>query len=192
MDDRRERLARTADEDLMALAADADDQAFEVVYDRHCDAAFALAHRICGARAAADDACQDAFMDAWRAAGSYDPRGGSVRSWLLTIVHHRAIDHVRRITRTRDRTGGDEGAAGRLPARDDTQADALARAERTETLGLLEVLTEEQRRIVALAFYSGYSHSEIAEIVGLPLGTVKTRMRTGLATLRDHLDGARA
>ena len=115
MSARSDSLARLADEDLMALVADTDADAFEVVYDRHADAAFALAHRILGARAAADDACQDAWMAAWRSAARYDARGGSVRSWLLTIVHHRAIDHVRRRTRLRDRTVADDTAAERVP-----------------------------------------------------------------------------
>ena len=156
-------LARMADEDLMALVADADADAFEVVYDRHADAAFALAHRILGSRAAADDACQDAWMAAWRSASRYDARVGSVRSWLLTIVHHRAIDHVRRRTRLRDRTVADDAAAERVPGADDTEALALARGERDETVAVLRELSKDQRDVVELAFYSGYSHSEIAD-----------------------------
>lgn len=189
MPPRRDHLARMADEDLMALVADTDADAFEVVYDRHADAAFALAHRILGTRAAADDACQDAWMAAWRSASRYDPRGGSVRSWLLTIVHHRAIDHVRRRTRLRDRTVGDDAAAERVPGADDTEALALARGERDAAAGALRELSKDQRDVVGLAFYSGYSHSEIAGILDVPLGTVKGRMRAGLEQLRHHLEG---
>ena len=129
MPSRSDTLARMADEDLMALVADADADAYEVVYDRHADAAFALAHRILGSRAAADDACQDAWMAAWRSASRYDPRLGSVRSWLLTIVHHRAIDHVRRMTRLRDRTVADDAAAERV-AGSRRHRGARARARR--------------------------------------------------------------
>ena len=174
----------------MALIADADADAYEVVYDRHADAAFALAHRILGSRAAADDACQDAWMAAWRSASRYDPRLGSVRSWLLTVVHHRAIDHVRRRTRLRDRTVADDAAAERVAGDDDTEALALAADERELAAGLLDELSGDQRAVVELAFYSGYSHSEIADILELPLGTVKGRMRAGLEKLRHHLEGA--
>jgi RNA polymerase sigma-70 factor, ECF subfamily len=190
MASRRDQLVRMADEDLMALIADADSGAFEVVYDRHADAAYALAHRILGSRAAADDACQDAWMAAWRSASRYDPRLGSVRSWLLTVVHHRSIDHVRRRTRLRDRTVADDAAAERVAGDDDTEALALAASDRELATGLLGELSGDQRAVVELAFYSGYSHSEIAEITGLPLGTVKGRMRAGLEKLRHHLEGA--
>ncbi len=134
MASRSDTLARLADEDLMALVADADADAYEVVYDRHADAAFALAHRILGSPAAADDACQDAWMAAWRSASRYDPRLGSVRSWLLTIVHNRSIDHVRRMTRLRDRTVADDAAAERVAGTDDTEEIALARNERDTDL----------------------------------------------------------
>jgi len=190
MASRSDQLARMADEDLMALIADADADAYEVVYDRHADAAFALAHRILGSRAAADDACQDAWMAAWRSASRYDPRLGSVRSWLLTVVHHRSIDHVRRMTRLRDRTVADDAAAERVAGDDDTEALALAADERELAAGLLDELSGDQRAVVELAFYSGYSHSEIADILELPLGTVKGRMRAGLEKLRHHLEGA--
>ena len=190
MASRSDQLARMADEDLMALIADADADAYEVVYDRHADAAFALAHRILGSRAAADDACQDAWMAAWRSASRYDPRLGSVRSWLLTVVHHRSIDHVRRMTRLRDRTIADDAAAERVAGDDDTEALAIAANEREQAAGLLDELSGDQRAVVELAFYSGYSHSEIADILELPLGTVKGRMRAGLEKLRHHLEGA--
>ena len=120
MSQRSEHLTRKADEDLLPLVGAADADAFEVFYERHADAAFALAHRISGSHAAADDICQEAFVNAWRSAERYDARLGSARSWLLTIVHHRAIDHIRRSTRLRERTVDDEGAAARLPAGDDT------------------------------------------------------------------------
>ena len=188
MSPRSDHLARKADEDLLPLVGAADADAFEVFYERHADAAFALAHRISGSHAAADDICQEAFVNAWRSADRYDARLGSARSWLLTIVHHRAIDHIRRATRLRDRTVGDEGAAAGVRAADDTAGSALAGIERRETEQLLGALPEDQRQVVTLAFYSGYSHSEIAELTDTPLGTIKSRMRRALGTLREHLE----
>ena len=188
MSPRGEHLTRKADEDLLPLVAAADPDAFEVFYERHADAAFALAHRICGSHAAADDVCQEAFVNAWRSASRYDARLGSARSWLLTIVHHRAIDQIRRTTRLRDRTVNDEDAAARVPSGDDTEVMALARTSRQETDELLDTLPEDQRHVVSLAFYSGYSHSEIAEMTDTPLGTIKSRMRRALGTLRDQLE----
>jgi RNA polymerase sigma-70 factor (ECF subfamily) len=179
-----------ADEDLMALVADTDADAFEVVYDRHAGAAFSLAHRICGARTVAEDVCQEAFLAVWRSAGRYDARLGSVRSWLLTVVHHRAIDRVRKVTRHRAGIGGGEEAAQRVPATDDTEGEALGRVDREELLGLVSGLPEEQARVITLSFYAGYSHGEVAEILGLPLGTVKSRMRRGLERLRLDLEPA--
>ena len=176
-----------ADEELMALVAATDAAAFEVIYDRHCGPAFALAFRICGSRPAADDVCQEAFLAAWRSAARFDPRVGSVRSWLLTIVHNRAIDQLRRVTRVRDRTISDDTAAERLAAPDDTEASAIAAQAVDEAAEMLERLPDEQRQVVELAFFSGYSHSEIAQLLDLPLGTVKTRMRRGLERLRHHL-----
>ena len=192
MSARPDKLVRMADEELMALAANADADAFEVVFDRHVAAAYALAHRICGSAAAADDACQEAMMAAWRSAGRFDARVGSVRSWLLAITHNKSIDHLRRMTRLRDRNVADETAAERVPSGEDTQADALARVERERTVALLGELPEDQRRVIELSFYSGYSHSEIAELLEVPLGTVKGRMRAGLEKLRVHLQGASA
>ena len=115
-----------------------------------------------------------------------------MRGWLLTIVHHRAIDHLRRITRVRDRTVSDDTAAERVASSDDTEAAAIAGQARAEAAGLLEQLPDEQRRVVELSFYSGYSHSEIADLLELPLGTVKTRMRIALQKLRHHLQEATA
>jgi RNA polymerase sigma-70 factor (ECF subfamily) len=179
-----------ADEELMALVADADADAFEVVYDRHIGVAYSLAHRICGSGPAADDACQDAFLSVWRSASRYDPRAGSVRSWLLTVVHHRAIDRVRSTARRRAGIAGDEEATLRVAANDDTELGALQRLDREEMHGLVAALPAEQRHAISLSFYSGYSNSEVARILGVPIGTVKSRMRRGLERLRRALEVA--
>jgi RNA polymerase sigma-70 factor (ECF subfamily) len=173
-----------ADDELMTLVADVDADAFEVVYDRHIGAAYSLAHRICGTQAAAEDVCQEAFLAVWRAAGRYDARLGSVRSWLLTVVHHRAIDRVRRVTRHQAGIAGSQDAAERVAAPADTAAQALSAVGAQELGGLVAKLPDDQRRAISLSFYSGYTNSEVADILDIPLGTVKSRLRRGLEHLR--------
>jgi RNA polymerase sigma-70 factor (ECF subfamily) len=180
----RRRLRRLADEELMALVARADADAYEVVYDRHVAPAYALCLRICRERAVADEACQDAMLAVWRSADRYRPHLGSLRSWILTIAHHRAVDVVRRRTRVGDRTVDDERAAELLPAPEDTQRQAL---EHDESRGLRELvsgLSREQQQVVRLAFDGDLSHAQIAEALDLPLGTVKSRLRLALDRLR--------
>ncbi len=179
-----------ADEELMSLVAAANADAFEVVYDRHIAAAYSLARRICGDGPSAEDSCQDAFMAIWRSAARYDPRVGSVRSWLLTVVHHRAIDRVRKVTRHRAGIAGGDDVAAKVAGGDDTELGALERVDHTEMVGLVAALPEEQRQAIALSFYSGYSNSEVARILGIPIGTVKSRMRRGLERLRLSLEVA--
>jgi len=175
----------------MRLVAATDPDAMEVIYDRHAAAVYSLAYRIVASRAAADDVCQEAFMAVWRSGGSYDATLGSVRSWLLTIAHHRAIDAIRRASRREQHQVGDERAADVVAADDDTERAALRRTESDDTRLLLDRLPAEQRRVIELAFYSGFSHAEIAAALELPLGTVKGRMRLGLEKLREQMTGAR-
>jgi RNA polymerase sigma-70 factor (ECF subfamily) len=182
----RRRLRALADEELMVLVARADADAYEVVYDRHVASAYSLAYRVCGDRASADEACQEAMLAVWRSAERYRAHLGSVRSWILTIAHHRAVDLVRRRTRISDRTSGDDGAAELLPAAEDTEREALAREQTREVQALLGALSPEQQRVVDLAFYGGFTQTEIAEVLAIPLGTVKSRMRLAL----DKLKGA--
>jgi RNA polymerase sigma-70 factor, ECF subfamily len=176
----------------MGLVAGTDPDAMEVVYDRHGAAVYSLAYRIVGTRAAAEDVCQEAFMAVWRSGGSYDPTLGSVRSWLLTIAHHRAIDAIRRASRREERQVSDERAADLVAADDDTERAALRRTESHDTRLLVDGLPPGQRRVIELAFYSGFSHAEIAAALELPLGTVKGRMRLGLEKLREQMTGAYA
>jgi len=173
----------------MELVARADPEAYEVIFDRHVSAAYALAYRICGEAASADDATQDAMLGVWRSAGSYRAHLGSVRAWILTIAHHRAIDLVRRRTRRDLKLVHDEAAAERLPAGEDVEAHALEREQREEVRELLDALPEEQRRVVELGYYAGFSQAEIAEVLSLPLGTVKSRTRLGLIRLKRALEG---
>src|SRR5438128_12448496 len=109
-------LRRLADEDLMELVRRGRANAFEVIYERHADAAFSLAYRMCGARGAAEDVTQEAFLALWRSGARYDRMRGSVRSWVLGIVHNRAIDSLRRRTVHERRRAGDEGIEERFEA----------------------------------------------------------------------------
>lgn len=175
----------------MRLVADMDAAAFEVVYDRHAQAVYSLCYRIAGSRTLADDTCQEAFLSLWRSAGRYDARLGSVRSWLLSIAHNRGIDQLRRATRHEDRQIHDDGDARtlRLPSDARTDVEALRRVEADETARLLDRLPTPLRTVIELSFYAGYSHTEIAGMLDVPLGTVKGRMRRGLEQIRIHMIG---
>jgi RNA polymerase sigma-70 factor, ECF subfamily len=180
-------LTLHADEDLMLLVRRGDADAFQVVYERHATAAFSLAYRMVGARSAAEDVVQEAFLALWRSGGRYDRARGSVRSWILGIVHNRAIDALRRHAVHERRRAYDETAAERLDAGDRTDVEAVRRGEADQVRGALEGLPADQRRVIELAYFSGYTHTEIAEMLAMPLGTVKGRMRLGLEKLRTRL-----
>ncbi|TML28170.1 MAG: sigma-70 family RNA polymerase sigma factor [Actinobacteria bacterium] len=182
-------LRQLADEDLMPLVRAGEARAFEVLYERHATAAFSLAYRMCGTRAAAEDVTQEAFLAAWRSGARYDRARGSVRTWLLGIVHNRAIDALRRgAVRERRRTG-DEDAAERLPAPERTELEAARRDEARALHRLIEELPDEQGRVIELAYFGGFTHREIADMLEAPIGTIKGRMRLGLEKMRVGLEG---
>src|SRR5262249_54890031 len=176
-----------ADEDLMQLVRHGDDRAFKVVYDRHSTAASSLAYRMMGHRTAAEDVVQEAFLSLWRSGARYDRARGSVRTWVLGIVHNRAIDALRRATVRDRRTTPDDGIAERFEAPERTDVEAAGREEAREVRGALEALPEEQSRVIELAYYGGFSQSEIADMLDTPIGTVKGRMRLGMEKMRAHL-----
>ncbi len=178
---------RLADEELMPLVAAADAHAFRTILDRHGDAAFSLAYRICGARPLAEDVTQEALLTLWRTARRYDPARGSVRGWILTIARSRAIDALRARGR-QPRTALEEEGAGhqRLEAPERTDAEALLRVERGGIQAALGGLPDEQRQAIELAYFGGFSQSEIAAMLQEPLGTIKGRMRLGLHKLREQ------
>jgi RNA polymerase sigma-70 factor, ECF subfamily len=180
-------LRLLADEDLMQLVRRGDAPAFEVVYDRHAAAAFSLAYRMVGARNAAEDVTQEAFLSLWRSSARYDSARGSVRSWVLGIVHHRAIDALRRNLVHDRRRAGDESEMERLPARELTSVEAARREEAAVVRQAIETLPAEQSRVIELAYFGGFTHTEIAEMLETPVGTVKGRMRLGLGKLRGQL-----
>ena len=172
----------------MARVHDGDAQAFEVIFDRHADAAFSLAYRMCGRRAMAEDVVQEAFMSLWRSGARYDQRRGSVRSWVLSVVHNRAIDAFRRAVVRTSRDVADDGITDRMAAAERTETEVERRDEAAKVRGALTELPDEQRQVIELAYFGGFSHSQIAEMLKLPAGTVKGRMRLGLSKLRIALD----
>jgi RNA polymerase sigma-70 factor (ECF subfamily) len=177
-------LGTLADEDLMALVRDGDARAFEVIFDRHAGAAFSLAYRMCGRRAMAEDIVQEAFVSLWRSGARYDRARGSVRSWVLSAVHNRAIDAFRREGAKSSLDVGDEGLAERLESGERTDREAERRDDARQVRTALNELPGEQRQVIELAYFGGFTHTQIAEMLGLPAGTVKGRMRLGLAKLR--------
>jgi RNA polymerase sigma-70 factor (ECF subfamily) len=179
-----ERLRVLADEELMQLVYRSKADAFEVIYDRHADAAFSLAYRICSQRALAEDVVQEAFLSLWRSRTRYDRNRGSVRTWLLGIVHNRSIDALRRRS-VRDRgLVREEGIEERVAAPDRTDVDVARREEAREVREALDGLPDEQSRVIELAYFGGMTHVQIASMLDTPVGTVKGRMRLGLSKMR--------
>ncbi len=177
-------LPAQADEDLMDLVRAGHSRAFEVVFDRHVDAAFSLAYRMCGSRPRAEDVTQEAFLSLWRGVGSYDPSRGSVRSWILSTVRNRAIDAFRweAIKTSRDVEGQHLGES--VPSPQLTDLEAVRRDEAQCVRSAVDELPPEQRRVIELAYFGGFTHTEIAHMLELPAGTVKGRMRLALSKLR--------
>jgi RNA polymerase sigma-70 factor, ECF subfamily len=168
----------------MALVQRGDAEAFELVYDRHSAAAFSLAYRMCGRRATAEDVLQEAFLALWRSGARYDRTRGSVRNWILRIVHNRSVDALRRnVVRERD-LYHEEGILERQPGTELTDERALQREQTQEVQGVLRELPREQSHVIELAYFGGFTHTEIASMLQMPVGTVKGRIRLGLAKLR--------
>jgi RNA polymerase sigma-70 factor (ECF subfamily) len=180
-------LRSLADEDVMQLVRRGDARAFEVIYERHSAAAFSLAYRMMGTRAGAEDVTQDAFLSLWRSGARYDRTRGSVRTWVLGIVHHRAIDALRRAIVHDRRRAGDEGIEERFEARERTDVEAARREEAGTVRGALSSLPADQSQVIELAYFGGFTHTEIADMLEAPVGTVKGRMRLGLKKMKAQL-----
>jgi RNA polymerase sigma-70 factor (ECF subfamily) len=180
-------LRSLADEDVMQLVRRGDARAFELIYERHSSAAFSLAYRMMGTRTGAEDVTQDAFLSLWRSGARYDRGRGSVRTWVLGIVHHRAIDALRRATVHDRRRAGDEGIEERFEARERTDAEAARREEAGTVRSALGSLPADQCQVIELAYFGGFTHTEIAGMLDAPVGTVKGRMRLGLKKMRAQL-----
>jgi RNA polymerase sigma-70 factor, ECF subfamily len=182
-------LRALADEDLMQLVQRGQAPAFDLIYERHAQAAFSLAYRIAGTRNLAEDVVQEAFLSIWRAGGRYDRARGSVRTWVLGIVHHRAIDALRRSAVHETRRASDEGIAERLEGGVRTDVEAARHEESATVRAAIEQLPADQSRVIELAYFGGFTHTEIAELLDAPVGTIKGRMRLGLIKLRSALEG---
>ncbi len=179
---------RLADEELMPLIGEKNPDAFEVFYDRHGGVAYSLAYRIVGERGAAEDVTQEAFISIWRSGARYDAARGSVRTWMLGIVRNRAIDFLRsKAGRAPKLDFDDDAVLEHRPAVEQTESEALQRETAREVRGVLDELPGEQAKVIQLAYFGGFSHSEIAGMLGVPLGTVKGRMRLGLEKIRGEL-----
>ena len=180
-------IRNLADEEVMQLVGHGDPRAFELLYDRHGGAAFSLAYRMVGNRVTAEDVTQEAFLSIWRSRLRYDQARGSVRTWVLGIVHNRTIDALRRGSVHDRRRETMDGVEERYEASERTEVEAARREEARSVRSALDSLPDEQRRAIELAYFGGFSHSQIAELLDQPIGTVKGRMRLGLDKLRRQL-----
>ena len=176
-------LAHLSDEALLALCSRADENALGELYDRYGRVAYGLALRIVRDRALAEDAVQEAFLAVWRSAGAFLAEQGKPSTWILTLVHRRAVDLVRREERRRADPLDDTDQ----PTGEATDEEAWLRAQRQVVQEALRKLPAEQREAIELAYYGGFTQSELADRLGLPLGTIKSRMFTGLKRLRELL-----
>jgi RNA polymerase sigma-70 factor, ECF subfamily len=182
-------LRSLADEDLMQLVRRSHAPAFEVIYERHSQAAFSLAYRMAGTRGVAEDVVQDAFLSIWRSGARYERTRGSVRTWVLGIVHHRAIDALRRSFVHERRRASDEGLEERLETGERTDVEAARHEEARTVRAALDHLPSEQSQVIELAYFGGFTHTEIAAMLDTPVGTIKGRMRLGLEKMRHALGG---
>jgi RNA polymerase sigma factor (sigma-70 family) len=176
-------LARLTDEELLALVSRSDEDALAELYDRYARAAYGLSLRILRDRALAEDAVQEAFLQVWRAARTFAAERAKPSTWILTLVHRRAVDLVRREQRRRAPPPGglEEESDGAV------EDEAALRSRRQLVQEALRRLPVEQRETLELAYYGGFTQTELAERLGVPLGTVKSRMFAGLRKLRDLL-----
>ena len=182
----RKHLAHLSDEALVALVARSDEGALAELYDRVGRVAYGLAFRVLRDDRLAEDAVQEAFLGVWRTAAGFRAERAKASTWILTLVHRRAVDLVRREERRRAEPLDDET---RDAATSESAEDAAWLGfERERVQGALRQLPDAQREAIELAYYGGYSQSELAERLGLPLGTIKSRMFAGLARLRELLD----
>ncbi|HEV2012515.1 MAG TPA: sigma-70 family RNA polymerase sigma factor [Candidatus Dormibacteraeota bacterium] len=176
---------KDVDGEIAAQLQRGDAAAIGRLYDQYGRQAYGLALRIVNDRGAAEDVVQDAFLRVWRAAGSYDTSRGTLRNWLLSVVHNRAIDRVRGTAKIRRETH--LGAIERRAEVPDAWAALSLDLERKQIQEAFAQLPEAQRRTLELAYFGGYTHAEIARRMDVPLGTVKGRMRMGLEKMRSFL-----
>lgn len=186
----RKHLAHLSDEALVALLVRGDESALAELYDRVGGVAYGIAYRVLRDERLAEDAVQEGFLAVWRSAAAYRAERAKARTWIVTLVHRRAVDLVRREERRRaeplDLVARQEPSDPAGSAED----EAWLAFERDRVQQALRLLPDSQREAIELSYYGGYSQSELAEKLGLPLGTIKSRMFAGLARLREALDEA--
>jgi RNA polymerase sigma-70 factor, ECF subfamily len=173
---------------LVSRVARADARAFEALYDELSSSVFGLARRVVRDPARAEDVTQEVFLEVWRKAARFDSTLGKAKTWVMTIAHRRAVDAVRR---NESQKRQDEKAAPEQVSHDEPADSLIAAEEHGAVRECLETLTDLQLEAVRLAYFNGYTYSEVATLLDKPLPTIKTRMRDGLIRLRDCLEGRR-
>jgi RNA polymerase sigma-70 factor (ECF subfamily) len=165
--------------------ASGDESALSEVYDQYASFVYGLALRVIGDPRAAEDVSQDVFVAVWERPEAFDPERGSLRTWLGTLAHRRAVDYVRREEARRRRTERDASRRASVPDVEEI-AVALVTAERVREA--LDLLPDEQRRAIQLAYFGGKTYRQVAEVLGIPEGTAKSRLRLGLRRIADALE----
>lgn len=180
--------AADPDELLVQRVVEGSPVALAALYHRYGRPAFFLARRICANEGVAEDVVQEAFLALWRDPGRFDPQRGTFGTWLMTLVHHRSVDALRREGTFRRRTTAAENGEDRLvvpgPSADQAALDSIRARQVRDAL---DSLPEAQREALVLAYFGGYTQGEVAALTGVPLGTVKSRTFTALARLRANL-----
>jgi RNA polymerase sigma-70 factor, ECF subfamily len=173
------------DDVLLRQVARGDEAAFATLYDDVADAVYGLVLRVVRDQAQSEEVTQEVLVEIWRTAARFDPARGSAKTWILAMAHRRAVDRVRTAQAAADR----DDRVGRLhlPAHDDVAEAVQNRLESEQVRRALADLTDVQREVITLAYYRGLTHREVADLLGLPLGTVKTRLRDGLIRIRDAM-----
>lgn len=175
-----------SDEHILRQVAKGSRSDFEELYDRYAGQVYGVIRKVLRDPARSEEVTQEVFAEIWRTATRFDPDRGSASTWVFTMAHRRAIDRVRSVQSSRDR---DEriGQQHRVRPFDQVSEEVETRLEHRQVREALDRLTDLQREAVELAYYGGYTYREVAELLGAPLGTVKTRIRDGLIRLRDAL-----
>ncbi len=179
-----------SDEDLVARLRERDTGAFGLLYDRYSRIAFGLAYRMLGEPSAAEDVVQEAFLALWRQVATFRAERSAVRTWLLSIVHHRAIDRTRRVANREVSDTMLENSPERADESVNVEHEVRASQEALQVREAMRALPPDQRRAIELAYFGGHSHTEIARMLNIPVGTVKGRLRIGLQKMKVVLDQA--
>ncbi len=177
-------LAGATDPELAARVARGETPAFEQLYDRHAGAVYGMVRQVLRDPTQSEDVAQEVWVEAWRTAARFDPDRGSYRAWIVVMARRRAIDRVRSVTAAGAREER-AAVADWSPPHDEVSETVQTRLEQQRVRTCLDTLTGVQRQSVELAFYRGYTHREVSDVLDVPLGTVKTRLRDGLIRLRD-------